>query len=79
MNNGASVDFVIYYKLNNSPILAIEVDGSASHENNPKQLERDRLKYNIFRTYILNLLRLATTVSGEGDKIRMKLNEILRQ
>jgi len=78
VNNGSSVDFVLHHKLDKSPVLAIEVDGFAFHENNPRQLERDGWKDGIFRTYGLPLLRLPTTGSGEEQKIRMKLDEIIK-
>jgi len=40
----ASVDFVAYNRVTNQPLLAIEVDGFAFHENKPEQRERDALK-----------------------------------
>ncbi|WP_091175790.1 AAA domain-containing protein [Paenibacillus sp. 1_12] len=81
VKNGASVDFVFYNKLDKSPVFAIEVDGFAFHENNPnpRQLERDRLKDSIFKTYSLPLLRLPTTGSEEERRIRMKLDSIFRK
>jgi len=66
----SSVDFVIYHKFDNSPALAIEVDGFAFHENNPKQLERDRKKTRIFEKYGVELQRFPTTGSGEEAKLR---------
>ena len=36
----ASVDFVVYNRVSNRPVLAIEVDGFAYHEDNPAQLAR---------------------------------------
>jgi len=66
----ASVDFVIYYKFDNSPVLAIEVDGFAFHENNPKQLERDKKKERIFEKYGVDLQRFPTT--GSGEEVRLK-------
>ncbi len=39
----ASVDFVVYNRVTNHPLLAIEVDGFAFHENNPTQPVRLRL------------------------------------
>lgn len=36
VNHNASVDFVVYYKLNRKPVLIIEVDDFAFHENNPR-------------------------------------------
>lgn len=77
VNHQASVDFVIYHKLNKCPVLAIEADGFAYHENDPEQLVRDRMKDHIFEVYQLPLLRLATQGSREELKIREKLDEIL--
>ncbi|HWC79008.1 MAG TPA: AAA domain-containing protein [Pseudonocardiaceae bacterium] len=66
----ASVDFVVYNRVTNRPLLAIEVDGFAFHENKPVQLKRDALKNEIFRRHDLPLLRLPTTGSGEPQRIR---------
>ena len=79
MNNRASVDFVLYHRLDKRPVLGIEVDGYVYHEGNPdpRQQERDRLKNQIFEAYGLPLLRLGTIGSGEEQKIRKKLNEIV--
>ncbi|MBP2471355.1 hypothetical protein JOF53_000227 [Crossiella equi] len=71
----ASVDFVVYNRVTNRPLLAIEVDGFTYHENNPVQLKRDELKNAILHTYRMPLLRLPTTGSGEEDKIRQALDE----
>ena len=38
----ASVDFVVYNRVTNQPLLAIEVDGFAFHENRPGQRARTR-------------------------------------
>ncbi|MGH3585211.1 MAG: AAA domain-containing protein, partial [Pseudonocardia sp.] len=75
VRNRASVDFVVYNRVTNEPLLAIEVDGFAFHENNPTQLERDALKNEIFRARRLPLLRLPTTGSGEDRRIRQALDE----
>ncbi|WP_267879673.1 AAA domain-containing protein [Caldalkalibacillus mannanilyticus] len=77
VNHNASVDFVVYRKLNKQPVLIIEVDGFAFHENNPEQLKKDELKNNILRKYQLPLLRLPTTGSNEERKIRSRLDEVL--
>ncbi|HET6299448.1 MAG TPA: AAA domain-containing protein [Kribbella sp.] len=71
----ASVDFVVYNRVSNRPLLAIEVDGFAYHKNNPAQLERDSLKNEILHAYGLPLLRLPTTGSGEEQKIRTALDQ----
>ncbi|MPM14183.1 ATP-dependent RecD-like DNA helicase [bioreactor metagenome] len=77
VNNNASVDFVVYYKLNKQPLLIIEVDGFAFHENNPTQLARDDMKNDILTKYELPYIRLSTTGSREGEQIKMKLEEVL--
>lgn len=77
VNHNASVDFVVYYRLNRKPVLIIEVDGFAFHENNPVQLARDILKDNILTKHKLSFLRLPTTGSGEEEKIKQRLNEIV--
>jgi hypothetical protein len=70
----ASVDFVVYNRVTNHPLLAIEVDGFAFHENNPAQLERDAIKDEILQAHQMPLLRLATTGSGEDQRIRQALD-----
>lgn len=73
----ASVDFVLYRGISKRPLLAIEVDGYAYHENRPDQLARDRLKDAICDTYGVRLLRLCTTGSGEEARIRTELDRAL--
>ena len=70
----ASVDFVVYNRVTNQPLLAIEVDGFAFHENNPDQRARDTLKNEILAAHQMPLLRLPTTGSGEDQRIRQALD-----
>jgi hypothetical protein len=70
VKNRASLDFVVYNRVTNRPLLAIEVDGFAYHENNPVQLKRDALKNDILAVHDMPLLRLPTTGSGEEQRIR---------
>lgn len=77
INHRASVDFVIYYKLNKKPILVIEVDGFSYHENNLRQLQRDKLKNSILDKLDLPFIRFPTTGSREEQIIRKKLDELL--
>lgn len=70
----ASVDFVVYNRVTNQPLLAIEVDGFASHENNPAQRARDALKDEILGAHQMPLLRLPTTGSQEHQRIRQALD-----
>lgn len=78
VKNRASVDFVIYHKLDKTAALAIEVDGFAFHENKPEQKERDRTKDGIFAKYGLKLNRFATNGSSEERKIRELLDAIMQ-
>ena len=70
----ASVDFVVYNRVTNQPLLAIEVDGFAFHENSPDQRARDALKDEILNTHQMPLLRLPTTGSREHQRIRQALD-----
>ncbi|WP_068779278.1 AAA domain-containing protein [Paenibacillus sp. GM2] len=70
----SSVDFVIYYKLDRSPVFAIEVDGFAFHENKPEQLERDKRKERIFKKFGLDLHRFRTNESDEERRLRELLD-----
>lgn len=74
VKNRASLDFVVYNRVTNRPLLAIEVDGFEFHENKPTQLKRDALKNEILRVHDLPLLRLPTTGSGEPQRIRDALS-----
>ncbi|WP_432889257.1 AAA domain-containing protein [Kribbella sp. CA-245084] len=73
--NRASVDFVVYNRVSNRPLLGIEVDGFAFHENDPMQLRRDKLKDEIFLAYEMPLRRLPTTGSDEVARIRTALDQ----
>jgi hypothetical protein len=71
----ASVDFVVYNRVTNQPLLAIEVDGFAFHENSPDQRARDALKDKILDAHQMPLLRLPTTGSREPQQIRQALDK----
>jgi len=71
----ASIDFVVYNRVTNRPLLAIEVDGFAFHENDPAQLKRDAIKNEIMHVHDMPLLRLPTTGSGEQQRIRDALTD----
>ena len=64
----------MYNRVTNQPLLAIEVDGFAFHENNPDQLTRDALKDKILDAHQMPLLRLPTTGSREPQQIRQALD-----
>lgn len=69
MENGASIDFLIYNIFDKKPVLAIEVDGFAFHENNPKQLVKDIMKKEMLEKYNIPFISLATNGSKEKEKI----------
>jgi hypothetical protein len=75
VRNRGSIDFVVYNRVTNRPLLAIEVDGFAFHENNPEQQKRDAIKNKILRAHDMPLLRLPTTGSGEDQRIRRGLDD----
>ncbi|MCM1495962.1 MAG: AAA domain-containing protein [Bacteroides sp.] len=74
VNNRASLDFVIFRKLDKACVFVIEVDGFEFHENNPKQQYKDSLKNSILQKMDIPLLRLATNGSGNKEKIIHYLN-----
>ena len=76
-NSLTHTDFLIYRKIDKTPVLVVEVDGYAFHANNPKQLERDRMKDAILKKYNIPILRLPTNGSGEEEKLKDKLIQIL--
>ncbi|BCQ28565.1 DUF2726 domain-containing protein (plasmid) [Caballeronia sp. NK8] len=67
MRNGASCDFVLYFKVGKTPLRVIEVDG-ASH-NTAEQAARDALKNSILAKSGLAILRLRTVESGIEEKV----------
>ena len=73
-NAWSHVDFLIYRKVDKKPKLAIEVDGAAFHKTGSVQKEvRDKIKDRVFDKCGLPLLRLATTGSGEAERIMAML------
>lgn len=78
MNVLTHTDFVIFNKLDKMPVLVVEVDGYAFHANNPKQLERDKMKDTILEKYGIPILRIKTNESGEELRLNEKLSRILK-
>lgn len=72
----SSFDFVLYNRITNANMCAIEVDGFSTHEANPEQLARDALKNAICDRYGFPLLRLPTTGSGEAAEVRRFLDRL---
>lgn len=78
VRHNASLDFVIYHSMSRIPVLAIEVNGFAFHENNPEQLARDKIKEATLENHGLHLLPLATTESREEERIRAALDRAMQ-
>lgn len=72
-NHLSHVDFLIFSRLTHQPLLVVEVDGFAYH-NNEKQKERDQIKNEILSKYSIPILRLSTVGSGEKKKLMAALD-----
>ncbi len=77
MDQGASCDFVLYYRVGKQPLAVIEVDGG--HHAHAAQAERDRLKQSVLAKCGIALLRLRTIDSKIEEKIADFLNQALQQ
>ena len=67
------VDFLLFRRLDKSPLLAVEVDGTAFHAMGSVQAGRDEKKNRIFEKCGIPLLRLRTDGSGEKARIAQEL------
>lgn len=67
------VDFLLFRRMDKSPLLAIEVDGVAFHAEGSIQASRDKKKDSIFERCSIPLLRLRTDGSGEKERIEQAL------
>jgi len=70
-------DFLVYRKVDKSPVLVIEVDGYAFHREGTRQAERDVLKDSILTKCGLPILRLSTVGSDERARISKKLEDLV--
>ncbi|MTG98802.1 AAA family ATPase [Myroides sp. BIT-d1] len=68
----SKLDFLLFNKIDKSPVLAIEVDGVSFHEN-LIQKERDKKKDKILKTIGLSIIRLSTNSHSEEKRIIEKL------
>lgn len=73
------IDFLIINHVTKEPVLAIETDGYAFHNEGTVQHSRDIMKDKIFGKYSIPFIRLSTTGSGEKERIMQKLYEILNK
>ena len=67
------VDFLLFRRMDKSPLLAIEVDGVAFHAAGSTQASRDEKKNRIFERCSIPLLRLRTDGSGEEERMEQAL------
>ena len=67
------VDFLLFRRMDKSPLLAIEVDGFAFHADGSVQASRDEKKNRILEQCGIPLLRLRTIDSGEKGRIEEAL------
>jgi len=67
------IDFLLYSKIDKTPLLAIEVDGVSFHSNQLQQ-ERDRKKDRILQVTGLPIVRLSTNEHNEEKRIVESLN-----
>lgn len=77
IRNNSRIDFLLYNKIDKSPILAIEVDGVSFHDNELQQ-ERDKKKNHILESIGLPLLRLSTAGYNEEERIMDALAEAMK-
>jgi len=68
IRNNSRIDFLLYNKIDKTPVLAIEVDGVSFHDNE-LQWERDHKKDHILEVMKLPLLRLSTDGHNEEARI----------
>jgi superfamily I DNA and/or RNA helicase/very-short-patch-repair endonuclease len=78
INNNSRIDFLLYNRIDKTPVLAIEVDGVAFHGNKLQQ-ERDSKKNNILEVIGLPLLRLSTDGHHEEARIIESLTAAMGQ
>lgn len=73
------VDFLLFNKMDKSPVLAIEVDGTAFHRPGSKQSVRDEKKDSIMVKCSISMLRLRTDGSDEHEKVKAAIQKALCQ
>ncbi len=71
------LDFVVFNRFDKEPLLAIEVDGIAYHEQREKQVGHDKIKDRCLQDCGLSILRVKTNGSNERDKIAQKLESVM--
>jgi hypothetical protein len=70
-------DFLLFNKIDKSPVMVIEVDGIKYHAEGSRQAERDAIKNSVLRKCGIPILRIRTNESGEGARILSSLKDAL--
>lgn len=63
------IDFLLFNKMDKSPVMAIEVDGTKYHAEGSHQAERDTIKNSVLQKCGIPILRIRTNESGESSRI----------
>lgn len=71
------LDFLFFHKMDKSPILAVEVDGTAFHAPGSRQEERDKIKDSVLKKCGIPLVRIRTNESGEESRITAALRRAI--
>jgi len=71
------IDFLLFNKMDKSPVMAIEVDGMKYHAEGSRQAERDKMKNSVLGKCGIPILRIRTNESGEETRILSVLRDVL--
>jgi effector-binding domain-containing protein len=69
------IDILLFNKMDKSPVMAIEVDGTKYHAEGSRQAERDAVKNSVLSKCGIPILRIRTNESGERERIIAMLRE----
>ena len=72
------IDFLLFNKMDKSPVMAIEVDGTKYHAEGSPQAERDAMKNSVLSKSGVPILRIRTNESGEDLRIIAMLKDALK-
>lgn len=72
------LDFLLFNKMDKSPVVVIEIDGTRFHAQGSRQAERDAVKDSVLLKCGIPVLRLRTNESDEEERIVAMLREALR-
>ena len=72
------IDFLLFNKMDKSPVIVIEVDGTKYHAEGSRQAERDAMKNSVLQKCGIPILRIRTNESGESSRIIALLKDSLK-